>query len=245
MNDMEVIIKNSETKEEKNKKDMDYNSLNYYQNNNNNNNPNENNINTKLDLKKNENDNYNNNNGNYNDNNSNEQNLELSSNKEINLETSKFPYCIVWTPIPILTYLIPSLGHSGIGDSNGMIHDFAGSFYIGVDNFAFGKPTKYFRLELSNEEKKNLDKAIELGDQKFSKEEHHLITNNCHSHVAYILNQLNYLGKNDYNMFSIWWMLIIKGKFVSCCGFFKTYIGFLIIILIIALIVIIVVVVKK
>ena len=100
-------------------------------------------------------------------------------------------------------------------------------------------------MELSNEEKKNLDKAIKKGDLKYSKEKHNLFTNNCHSHVAYILNQLNYLGKNNYNMISIWWMLIIKGKFVSCCGFCKTYIGFLIIILIIVFIIIISVVKKK
>ena len=234
MNDMEVIIKNSETKEENNNNNI--NSLRLYQNNN----INENNItpivDTKLAL---------NNNDNSDNNNNNDQNLELSANnKDINLETSKFPYCIVWTPLPIITYIIPSIGHTGIGDSNGVIHDFAGSFCIGIDNFAFGKPTKYFKLELSKEEEKNFDVAVEKGDQKFVKEEHHLITNNCHSHVAYILNQLNYRGRNDY-MVSIFWMLILKGKYVSCCGFFKTYLGFLIIILIIVLIVVIIVVVKK
>ena len=71
-------------------------------------------------------------------------------------------------------------------------------------------------------------------------EVHNLCVNNCHSHVAYVLNQLNYKGRNNYNMLSIWWMLITKGKYVNCCGFFKTYIGFLIIIFIILIIILIV-----
>lgn len=29
---------------------------------------------------------------------------------EINFENDKFPFCIVWTPIPLITYLIPIVG---------------------------------------------------------------------------------------------------------------------------------------
>ena len=239
MNNMEVIIKNPEIKE----------GINNNNNTNINNNLNENTIvslvNSQIELNK---SNYYGNNNDKDkdkDNKGSEQNLELPSNKEINTETSEFPYCVVWTPIPILTYLFPSIGHCGICDSNGKIHEYGGSFYFGNDYVSFGKPTKYFRLELSNEEKKNLDKAIEKGDQKYDEEERCCFIDNCHSHIAYIFNQLNYRGKNNYNQISIWWMLVIKGKFVSCCGFFKTYIGFLIIILIIALVVIFLVVIKK
>ena len=136
--------------------------------------------------------------------------------KEINIKSSQFPYCIVWTPIPLITYLFPSIGHSGIGTSSGIIHDFAGSFFVSVDNFSFGKPTKYIKLELDEQEKFNWDRAIEKGDNKYNMQEHNLFFNNCHSHVAYVLNQLNYKGKSNYTMVSIWWMLITKGKYVSC-----------------------------
>ena len=161
----------------------------------------------------------------------NDQNSEIK--KEIDLKSSHFPYCIVWTPIPFLTYLFPTIGHTGIGTSSGIIHDFAGSFFVSVDDFAFGKPTKYIKMKLTEQEKYNWDRAIEKGDNKYNMEEHNIFINNCHSHVAYVLNQLNYKGKNNYNMVSIWWMLILKGRYVSFCGFFKTYFGFLIIILII------------
>ena len=166
-----------------------------------------------------------------------EQNTDISSVKEINLKSSLFPYCIVWTPIPLLTYLFPHIGHVGIGNSSGIIHDFAASFFVGVDDFSFGKPTKYIKLNLSMQEKFNWDRAIEKGDNKYNMEEHNLCINNCHSHVAYVLNQLNYKGKNNYTMFSIWWMLITKGKYVSFCGFFKTYIWFLIILLVVVTII--------
>ena len=116
---------------------------------------------------------------------------------------------------------------------------------MAVDNFAFGKPTKYIKLELSEQEKYNWDTAIKKGDNKYNLQEHNLCTNNCHSHVAYVLNQLNYKGKNNYNMLNIWWMLVVKGKYISCYGFFKTYLGFFIILLIIAIIIVIIIIVKR
>ena len=162
-----------------------------------------------------------------------------TSQKNIDLRSNHFPYCIVWTPIPLLTYLFPCIGHTGVGNSSGIIHDFASSFFVSVDDFAFGKPTKYIQLELTEQEKYDWDRAILKGDNRYNMEEHNLFVNNCHSHVAYVLNQLNFRGRNNYNMVSIWWMLIMKGKYVSCCGFFKTYIGFLIIVFIILIIILI------
>ena len=161
---------------------------------------------------------------------------EIIPQKDIDLRSSHFPYCIVWTPIPLITYIFPSIGHTGIGNSSGIIHDFASSFFVSVDDFAFGKPTKYIQLKLSEKEKYDWDRAILKGDNRYSMEEHNIFINNCHSHVAYVLNQLNYKGKNNYNMLSIWWMLITKGKYVSFCSFIKTYMGFLIVLFIIFII---------
>ncbi len=159
------------------------------------------------------------------------------SSQKINPTINRFPYCIVWTPIPLLTYIIPSIGHVGIATSSGVIHDFAGSFFVSVDDFAFGKPTKYIQLDLSEQEKYEYDRAIEKGDNKYNMEEHNLCMNNCHSHVAYILNQFKFKGKSNYTMVHIWWLLIMRGKYISCCSFIKTYIGFFIFIFIIWLII--------
>ena len=149
--------------------------------------------------------------------------------KKIDIKNDRYPYCIVWTPIPLITYLIPSIGHTGICTSSGIIHDFAGSYTISIDNFSFGNVTKYIQLNLTKNEQKVWDNAIKKGDEIYSNEEHNLCLNNCHSHVAYVLNLIKYKGKNNYTMVHIWWMLILKGKYTGFLGFFKSYIGFIII----------------
>ncbi len=63
-------------------------------------------------------------------------------NEAIRPELTRYPYCIVWTPIPLLTWLLPFIGHVGICTSEGIIHDFAGSYYVSVDDFTFGEPYK-------------------------------------------------------------------------------------------------------
>ena len=60
----------------------------------------------------------------------------------------RFPLCIVWTALPGITQMIPSIGHTGIGDSKGIIHDFAGPYAISIDDFTFGKTYKYVKLNL-------------------------------------------------------------------------------------------------
>lgn len=60
----------------------------------------------------------------------------------INPELARFPFCIVWTPLPLISWLLPFIGHTGIAMSNGVIHDFAGPYYISVDDLAFGETHK-------------------------------------------------------------------------------------------------------
>lgn len=67
----------------------------------------------------------------------------------IDRSKDKYPCCIVWTPIPLLTWLFPVIGHMGIALSSGVIRDFAGPYYVSEDNMAFGKPTKYWQLHPS------------------------------------------------------------------------------------------------
>lgn len=53
-----------------------------------------------------------------------------------------FPYCLVWTPIPVLSWLVPVVGHVGVCSSNGTIYDFAGSNFVNTGSLAFGNPTR-------------------------------------------------------------------------------------------------------
>ena len=61
----------------------------------------------------------------------------------INSQQARFPACITWTPRPMISWLLPCIGHTGICTSSVVIHDFAGSKYISVDDFAFGECHKY------------------------------------------------------------------------------------------------------
>ena len=57
----------------------------------------------------------------------------------------RYPCCLVWTPIHPLTWLCPYIGHVGLGDREGVIHDFAGR-HVGRDAMAFGWPARYLQL---------------------------------------------------------------------------------------------------
>ncbi|KAK3018123.1 hypothetical protein RJ639_004582 [Escallonia herrerae] len=56
---------------------------------------------------------------------------------EIDLKKAKFPCCLVWTPLPVVSWLAPFIGHVGICREDGAILDFSGSNFVNVDDFAF------------------------------------------------------------------------------------------------------------
>ena len=160
-------------------------------------------------------------------------NTRFKPKSKIDMEKQRYPYCIVWTPLPCVTWLIPSIGHVGICTSKGIIHDFAGPYYVSVDNMAFGNPTKYVLLDLDSREFDGYDNCIKAGTQDYNKQNYSFCFNNCHSYVARCLNKLKYKGKTNYTMIHIWWIFCIKGKFLSFNKFLQSYIGFFILIIIV------------
>jgi len=52
-------------------------------------------------------------------------------------ERDHYPMCILWTPLPVLTWFLPFVGHLGISTSKGEIHDFAGPYYVNVRPLRF------------------------------------------------------------------------------------------------------------
>ncbi|VDK49715.1 unnamed protein product [Anisakis simplex] len=81
----------------------------------------------------------------------------------------RFPFCIVWTPIPILTWLFPFIGHMGIATSRGVIRDFAGSYCVNEDDMAFGWPTRYLKLDVSEVPggAENWDRAVRSASDEY------------------------------------------------------------------------------
>lgn len=47
------------------------------------------------------------------------------------------------------------------------------------------------------------DNAVEQASLEFSRTDHSLISNNCHHHVARVLNLANYKGRNNWSGYDI------------------------------------------
>lgn len=140
----------------------------------------------------------------------------------------RYPFCIVWTPIPILTWLFPIIGHMGICLSNGVIRDFAGPYVVGENNMAFGRPTKYWQLTPSkvNGGVQSWDHGVTEASEIYKGRMHNLFCDNCHSHVATALNIMNYNNSTSWNMVKLAFLTAIYSKYVSFAGFLKTWIPF-------------------
>lgn len=143
---------------------------------------------------------------------------------------SRYPFCIVWTPIPILTWICPLIGHMGIAMASGVIRDFAGPYYVSEDEMAFGKPTKYWQLhpEKAQGGRQGWDTGVAEASEVYKTRMHNLCCDNCHSHVAYALNSMQYEGSMSWNMVKLWFFMLVYGKYVSVWGFLKTWLPFLV-----------------
>ena len=146
---------------------------------------------------------------------------------KLNPERARFPLCITWTPLPGLTQLIPSIGHTGIGDARGKIHDFAGPYTVSIDDFAFGETHKYVQLE--GIDIQNWDTTVGKADKTYRGRMHNILCDNCHSHVAMVLNNNAYLGKTNWNMVNVWWMCCTKSSYVSWSHVIWTYILYILV----------------
>lgn len=142
---------------------------------------------------------------------------------------------IVWTPIPLLTWLIPIIGHAGIVNSKGTIYDFGGDFYVSVDNFSFGSPTKACRLDPSQiaEGDEAWDNAIEEISRDYRRKRHSLFSSNCHQYIACILNKVHYENRTDWNQTNVWFLITFKSTYLSCSGFLRQWAPFTLILMVI------------
>uniref|UniRef100_A0A0L8GI07 Transmembrane protein 222 n=1 Tax=Octopus bimaculoides TaxID=37653 RepID=A0A0L8GI07_OCTBM len=108
----------------------------------------------------------------------------------IDLRNSRFPFSIVWTPIPCLTY---------------------------------------WTLDPSKVSKDTWDWAVAEASEEYKKRMHNLFCDNCHSHVAMALNLMKYDDSSCWNMVKLCFLMMIHSRYVSFCGFLKTWLPFLIV----------------
>ncbi|KAL1562651.1 protein RTE1-HOMOLOG [Salvia divinorum] len=170
--------------------------------------------------------------------------------KQIESTRSRFPCCIVWTPLPLLSWFFPCIGHIGICRDNGVILDFAGPNFVCVDNFAFGAPTRYLQLRkeqccafldspAQDPESESLqggngreatiwDDTLRKSTQEYQHQSYNILTCNCHSFVANCLNRLKFQTGN-WNVVSVAVLIFMKGRFVSRLAILQTYLPFVIV----------------
>lgn len=150
----------------------------------------------------------------------------------IDIESDKYPYCIVWTPIPVLTWFFPFIGHMGIAMSNGVIRDFAGPYYVSEDNMAFGRPTRYIQLNVTkvrNRSPYEWDEAVSKASVVYGTRMHNIFWDNCHSHVGMALTNMQYDGSTEWNMIRLASYMFFCGKYVNFVRALFTWLPFLII----------------
>ncbi len=148
----------------------------------------------------------------------------------IDSKEHRFPFCIVWTPLPLITWLFPFIGHMGIAYSTGVIRDFAGPYYVSEDDMAFGWPTRYWRLEPAKARggANGFDEAVTKASDIYKSRMHNLFCDNCHSHVATAMEIMDYDG-SKWNMVKLAALMLVKGRFVGFTGFLKTWLPFIVI----------------
>ncbi|XP_059642728.1 protein RTE1-HOMOLOG [Cornus florida] len=169
---------------------------------------------------------------------------------QIDPRRARFPCCIVWTPLPVISWLIPFIGHIGICREDGVILDFAGPNFVCVDNFAFGAVTRYiqinkekccispypaaykseeeFNQEESGSDTLTWDDALCKSTQEFQHRAYNLFTCNCHSFVANNLNRMDFQA-GGWNVVNLAILIFLKGKWVSKASMVRSYLPFVIV----------------
>ena len=64
-------------------------------------------------------------------------------------------FTILWSPLPLITWFFPFIGHLGIADSRGIASDFQGPYSVGDrGRMAFGPPTRALKIDINSLEGK-------------------------------------------------------------------------------------------
>ena len=166
--------------------------------------------------------------------------------KNINVSLNRFPYCIVWSPLPVISWFCPVIGHMGICDSQGIIWDFAGPYSINRNDMAFGSPTRYLQLDPSkikaaldggvkNSERNNgemskiWDDCVHHTNCHYSQRMHNICCQNCHHHTARALAQMKYRNLSSWSQITLAFWIFFRAPFTSFWGFMYTFGPFMVI----------------
>lgn len=147
------------------------------------------------------------------------------------LATNGLECCVVWTPIPVLSWICPAIGHVGICDSRGIVRDFQGDRTVGKGNMLFGDPRQKWKLQINPDV---LDRAIQETSEEFRHLGYDLICSNCHFYVASVLDNAKIKGPCCFRKWTggatakIIMGLIAHSRSLSVCDFVIIWLPFLI-----------------
>ena len=126
------------------------------------------------------------------------------------------PLALVWTPIPPISWFLPFVGHLGITDSRGLLHDWHGAYGPTgkpPEEMLFGRPARYLALGRRD---LDWDAAIDRADAEYAQKLHCMVFgSDCHSHVARVLNLLRYGGCGYHNKIELALLVFFWGTHVS------------------------------
>jgi hypothetical protein len=132
------------------------------------------------------------------------------SEAKVDIGNQRYPYAVVWGPLGPLTCCCPVVGHMGIGDSQGRIHDFAGTYHVSVDNFMVGSVWRYAVVTPKIE--REWDRAILTADEVYSKKHHDICCQNCHHHTALALEAAGFPQWGCRGLLSTWLLCCWNGR---------------------------------
>lgn len=162
---------------------------------------------------------------------------------QIDPTRARFPRCIVWTPLPVLSWLIPFIGHVGVGREDGVILDFAGPNFVCVDNFAFGSVARFIQIgedkcgissqltSYKSEDESGIstwDDALRKSTQEFQHRSYNLLTCNCHSFVGNSLNRLGFQS-GGWNVVNLAALIFLKGRWVDKKAMLRSILPFVVV----------------
>ncbi|KAG5069734.1 hypothetical protein AAZX31_01G157600 [Glycine max] len=173
-----------------------------------------------------------------------------SQTMQIDPKRARFPCSVVWSPLPVISWFIPCIGHIGICREDGVILDFAGPNFVCVDSFAFGAATRYLQIPkekccvplvqsvyngeehyMQGETRGDLrtwDDALRKSTQEFQHLSYNLFTCNCHSFVANNLNKLGFLT-GGWNVVNLAIFILFNGRWVSKASMLRSILPFVVV----------------
>ncbi|KAL2900234.1 Protein REVERSION-TO-ETHYLENE SENSITIVITY1 [Bienertia sinuspersici] len=173
---------------------------------------------------------------------------ELWPLNDVDPNKSRFPCCLVWTPLPVVSWLAPFIGHIGICREDGSSLDFSGSNLVNVDDLAFGAVARYYQLDrkkccfpvnlsrhICEQRYKHHEfgtaiswnDALELSVRHYENKSYNLFTCNSHSFVANCLNRICYGGSMRWNMINIAALVLCKGHWVDAKSVLRSFLPFI------------------